>query len=90
MFLLAYYITVLPMSSRINNFIQIFNEVVVTLAIVTIFLFTDYVEDPELRYEFGKYFIDIFFLNLIINLLVLITSFVLFLRRKLKQYWLLR
>ena len=76
------------MVNRINNIIQIFNEVVVTLAIITLFLFTDYVADPLLRYEFGKYFIAIFFLNILINLLFLVTTFVLFTRRKIKQYYL--
>ena len=50
MMLLCYYISVKPMKDGINNFIQIFNEVAVLVAEVSLFLFTNYVPDPLQRY----------------------------------------
>ena len=70
--LLAYYITIRPMVDGINNFIQIFNEFVVLCAIEMMFLFTLYVGEPEIRYQFGFYFIYLLGFNLAVNLIVLI------------------
>ena len=50
MFLLAYYIAVQPMTDRVNNWMQIFNELLVLCAIDSLFFFTDFVSDPKLRY----------------------------------------
>ena len=50
MFLLCYYICIKPMTDGISNFIHIFNEFIVLLAIQMLFLFTLYVEDPTIRY----------------------------------------
>ena len=37
------------MVDRTNNLIQIFNEAVILLCIWSMYLFTDYVGDPNLR-----------------------------------------
>ena len=71
--LLAYYLSILPMNDKINNFIQIFNEFVVLTAIQLLFLFTDYVQDPEMRYDLGYYYLYMVAGNVIINLIILIT-----------------
>ena len=78
----------------INNVIQIFNEAVVIVCIWLMFLFTEYVPEPLVRYEFGEnlmYFIGV---DVGLNILILfkvIGSKIFkacrgfFLRRKAKQ-----
>ena len=44
--MLVYYLANRPMKDRTNNFIQIFNELVILVSIEMMFLFTDYVGDP--------------------------------------------
>ena len=51
--MLMYFICFLPMEDRINNAIQIINEVVVLACIQSMFLFTNYVESPEVRHAMG-------------------------------------
>ena len=41
--MLCYFVSMQPMVDRINNAIQVFNEVVVLLCIQSMFLFTNYV-----------------------------------------------
>ena len=77
MFLLCYYVTVLPMIDGLQNFIQIFNEAIVTLTVVSLFLFTDYVDDPEVKYQFGLYFTVVVGFNIGVNLIILITNVIL-------------
>ena len=60
------------MVDRINNLIQIINELLVVQCTVWLFLFTDYVPDPVIQYEFAEYYIYIIGANIAINLLVLI------------------
>ena len=62
------------MVDRINNFIQIFNEHFVLVSIQSLFLFTNYVEDPIVRYQFGFYFIYMIGANITVNLIVLIAN----------------
>ena len=60
------------MVDRINNFIQIFNELLVVQCTVWLFLFTNYVPNPVIQYEFAEYYIYIIGVNIVINLMVLI------------------
>ena len=69
---LAYLLSVRPMVDSINNFIHIVNEVVVLVCIQMMFLYTEYVGDPALRYRFGFYFIYIVAADILVNLAVLI------------------
>ena len=75
-FLLAYYISERPMKDAINNFIQIFNEVVVLLCTWLLFLFTNYVPDPVLRYDYGRKYTYLIGFNFGVNLLVLVSVLV--------------
>ena len=86
MFLLGYYITVLPMVDGLQNFIQIFNEAIVTLAVVSVFLFTDYVDDPEVKYQFGFYFTGVVGFNVGINIIVLITNIILKIKNACRRF----
>ena len=85
MFLLSYYFSVLPMVDSINNFIQIFNEILVMLVIVTLFLFTDYVEDPETRYRFGGHLNVLLAANVGINLIVLVATIIIQIKKSIKR-----
>ena len=73
-FLLGYFISVQPMVDSLNNFIHIFNEIVVLIATQSMFLFTNYVDDPVIRYKFGFYFIYLIGFNIVMNLAVLVIS----------------
>ena len=70
--LLAYYLSVRPMVDRVNNFTQVFNEIVVLLCQWLMFHFTDFVTDPIVRYELGWYLLYLVATNVAVNLLVLI------------------
>ena len=51
--LLAFYLRVRPMNGILNNVIEVFNESFVLVVFWLLFLFTDYIEDPERRYKYG-------------------------------------
>ena len=74
MFLLGYYLIVFPMVDKLNNFIQIFNEIFVILAEISLFLFTNYVPDAVQRKQFGYGWIYCIGFNVFINFSVLIIS----------------
>ena len=69
---LSYYLLVFPMQDCLNNFIQIFNEIVILVCIWSLFLFTNYVPEPELRHQFGEYFIQFIIFNCGVNLVCLV------------------
>ena len=68
--LLGYYFTVKPMRDRLNNFIQIFNELAVLACIWLMFHFTHFVGDPETRYELAWYFLYFVGVNIAVNFLI--------------------
>ena len=72
--MLSYFIVILPMNGRINNMIQIFNELVVLICIQCLFLFTNYVPDPSLRYNMGNKVLYLVAYNVLVNLMVLILT----------------
>ena len=76
MFILCYYFCVFPLKDKINNGIQIFNEIAVLLAEVSLLLFTNYVPDPLQRYEFGQGYIYFIGGNVAVNLCVLVFGLV--------------
>ena len=51
--MLAFYVSGRPMVGYMNNFIQIFNEIVVCSCIVSLVVFTDFIPDPVVRYDYG-------------------------------------
>ena len=68
--LLGYYFTVKPMTDRLNNFIQIFNEAVVLVCIWLMFTFTLFVDDAETRYELAWYFLIFVGVDIAVNVLI--------------------
>jgi hypothetical protein len=69
--LLTFLATWKPMEANHYNYLAVFNEFVLLVACYLMFLFTDFVPDPALRFEFGKYFLYLLYANLATNLLVL-------------------
>ena len=53
--LLAFFLTVRPMVDKLNNCIQIVNELVVLVCIWLLFWFTNYVPQADTRYDLGWY-----------------------------------
>jgi hypothetical protein len=59
------------MESDIYDFLAIFNEGVLLFGCTLLFLFTEYVPDPEVRYSFGNIFMYTVIFNFGVNLLLL-------------------
>jgi hypothetical protein len=71
----AIYITyVKPFEIPLLNYMEVFNEVCVLIATYHLFLFTDFVPDPELRYTIGWSIIGVTLINIIVNMLVMFWS----------------
>ena len=70
--LLYYYVGSSPMVDFLNNFTQIFNELIILVSCWSLFLFTNYVPDPRLRHKFGKGFIYLLGFNVIVNLILMV------------------
>ena len=49
-----------PLKSRWNNRLTIFDEYVAWLIVMTLLCFTDFIPDPETRYDVGKVYIGVF------------------------------
>lgn len=66
------------MWDRLNNGVHIFNECSVVILTLSMLLFTDFVGDPEDRYEYGYYFLYTAAFtacaNLVVFLYVLVSS----------------
>ena len=70
--LLIFFITQRPMIDVWNNFVQIFNELVVLVCVWFLFHYSDYVVNPETRYDLAYYFLYIVATDIVINVLFLI------------------
>ena len=76
-----------PMESDIFDFLLCFNEGVLTVCMYLMFIFTDYVGEPETRYYFGYYFLYLFYFNLAINLVLLVYEVTIMVKRECSRYW---
>lgn len=70
--LLGYYFSVMPMTDGLNNFIQIFNEVIVLISIQLLFIYSNYVDDPIIRYELAWYFLYLMAFDCTVNILIML------------------
>lgn len=79
--LLAFYLSVMPMKGVMNNFIEVVNEASVLASIMYMFVFTDYVPDPVVRYAFGYNFLyfvgGVIALNLLTFIFTIVNAIVL-------------
>ena len=69
--LLGYYFCVLPMRDRLNNTIQILNELFVLISIWLMFMFTHYIEDPEQRYSYAWGWLYLMAIDIGFNVIVM-------------------
>ena len=82
--MLSFYLG-LPMSNRINNFIQIFNEIVVCLCIVSLVIFTDFIPDPVDRYDYGYVLLYLVAFSISVNIVILLSSIILSIYKMIKK-----
>ena len=59
------------MTDGYNNFIQVFNEVIVLICAWLMFHFTLYVDDAYTRYELARYFLYLLLFNVGVNVIFL-------------------
>mmetsp|Transcript_31416 Transcript_31416/g.22765 ORF Transcript_31416/g.22765 Transcript_31416/m.22765 type:complete len:137 (+) Transcript_31416:1507-1917(+) len=69
---LTYLCTARPMVEPLYNYLEIFNEVTVTLVVFFLLTFTPLVPDPGTRSSLGWYAIGVTMTNVLINLLFII------------------
>jgi hypothetical protein len=69
--LLIYLVKWMPMESKRQNFIAIFNECVLLVNSYLLLLYSEYVPTPELRYYFGDYLLYLLYINFGLNILLL-------------------
>ena len=62
------------MIDNLNNYAQLFNEIIILLCAWCLLLFTNYVPDPKTRHMFGQGYIYILGFNLAVNLVILAYS----------------
>ena len=74
--MLSFYVAGAPMVDRFNNFIQIFNEIVVCLALASMVLFTEFIPSPVDRYDYGYTLLYLVGLSIIINVIILFMTIV--------------
>ena len=55
-----------------NNFIQAFNELVVLTCIWLMFHYTQFVGDPNTRYDLSEYFLNLMAIDAAVNVLFMV------------------
>ena len=70
LFYMIYLLYGRPLSS--GFYLEIFNETCTLLLSYFLIIFTDYVDDPKVKYYLGYYFLGGFVFNMFINLLVIV------------------
>jgi hypothetical protein len=68
---IIYVALVKPFELPLLNHMEIFNEYCILLAACHLFLFTDFVDSPEMQYDIGYSIIGVTILNIIVNMLVM-------------------
>ena len=69
--IIAYQVCWMPMDSKMFNGLAIFNECILVFMGFQMYNFTDYIPNPERRYDLGKYFLGLVYFNIAVNLFVL-------------------
>ena len=66
---LMYLLTTMPMEKGVDNWIEIINEVLVYLCGINLLLFTQFVADPNDRWDIGYVYMTIAIILIAINIL---------------------
>jgi len=70
--MLSWLVLIKPFDSKFKNYLECTNEAIVLVLAYFGFLFSDYVESPVMRYQFGFFYIGLIALGLSINVLALL------------------
>ena len=62
----------MPMESKRYNFVAIFNECMLLICFYLLMLFTEYVPEPEMRFDFGYDFLYLLYFNFGVNIAMFI------------------
>ena len=71
-----YLVYVMPFDTKQFNYVEIFNELCILAASHSGFLFGDFIEDPDIKYNVGWALIGITCLNILVNAVVLIIAYI--------------
>ena len=74
--LITYLLKTLPYDDGLLNFVEIFNETTLLICSYILLLFTDYIEDAQMRSDIGWVYGCIVAVNLIVNWLILFARFI--------------
>ena len=74
LFIVAYKVHYLPQETRLDNFLDLYNEI--TLLIISILLFPlcDYVDDVDVRFNIGWAIVGITILFLLVNFICVVSQ----------------
>jgi hypothetical protein len=85
--LLMYILKWVPFEADQYDFLAVFNECVLITSCYMMMLYTDYVPEPEMRYEFGNYFLNLLYFDVALNLLLLAYEITKLLKSNCKRFW---
>ena len=85
--LLSFYSRIRPMKNELNNGVQIFNEVAILILLQWMFMLTDFTVNPEIRHDYGYYFLYYVATLIGINLCVLFVSIYFDVRRACRRHY---
>lgn len=69
--MLSFYVAGLPMIDGPNNFIQIFNEIIICFVIISMVIFTNFIPNPVDRYDYGWYLLYFIGASVCVNMIIL-------------------
>jgi hypothetical protein len=72
--MLYYLLKVRPFTENFNNNLETFNEICILIGTYHLLAFTDFVDDPQLKYKMGWSLIIISLLNITVNVLIIVWS----------------
>ena len=73
------------MSDKANNFIQIFNEIVVCSCIISLVIFTDFIPNPVDRYEYGYTLLYVVATSIGVNVIILVATILISIYNAIRQ-----
>jgi hypothetical protein len=75
-----------PFTNRILNFLEYLNEITILILTYHLIVFTDFVDDPNLRYSIGWSALILTAINILTNMLVMITYSAISVKQNFKQF----
>lgn len=63
--------TAMPLQQKVLNFVEIMNEAFILVTVYVMHLFSDFVPDENIRYQFGWYYIYLVFMIFGLNMLII-------------------